>query len=1196
MTIKLLAKFLVGLLFAIFSIIFISNLFSNYISVESKCDNSQVIKNQNPGLSNICHKKENYFKTISTITSPFGHGVATMVNEYLMTVYSSDGGGSYLDGGIEFWDLSDAYSPKLVSQYDNDKTKELREAHSFGLSKIKNKNYAAFQSITGFQIWNITDPLNIEFISSLNIPGIMGGNYTGIWWLSWQHPYLYLGGTSNGLYTIDTSKISDPKMISRISTSDLGGLNPSVVYAAGNLLVGMEALSGQLFTMDISIPDNPKLIDTFTGAPGYAGIFTGKEFITSGGDIAIGGNGETAGMHRYGISKEGLFSYLGWAGDNLEDGGYGSYQDGYFISGFSDSFAKFNVLSNNQIKRGQVLNKKADQDFAIFLGNLAFISDDHGEGSSIIVHDTQIDNNPPVVEWTSPYDGEKNVSLSSRIGISFSDQISLKSLTNKNIILKDNLGNIVEGTFSLQGNLVNFSPEIDLRANTKYYLTISNIEDVVGNKSKFINQSFITSDKEFNQISECKIIDRSPSAVDENITLKASETVSSKGTKYFWKFDESGYVLETNIKEVKHAYKKPGRYSISLESKDSNGKKVICSSVHVVYDQILDNKSTHSSPIIEAFGNIYSVNSDNNTVTWIDGGFPGNNYKCEISVGNTPKTIASNINASDKVNGNKNLWVTNERSDTITIIHPTACKNIRKISLQKGSLPYGVIFDTDGIYAYVTLQGTGEVLKISPDGEIIDKIKLSQNIRDLSISPDSKTIYVSKFISDHHQGTIYKINVDTFKLQEEIKIATDFSLDTAVSGRGVPNYIGPVVISPNGKIAMVPSKKDNIFRGENIDGNDLNFENTVRSIVSVIDLESSKELTNKRNDLNDRSLPRDIVFSKYGDIYFVVSQGSNQVDVFESNTNKFVTSFYVGDAPEAAIIDSTGTKFYVKNSLSRDIYIYDILDIVTGISNSVDLVKTISTVKNEIMTAEVLRGKKIFYNASDTRMAQDGYISCATCHIEGTHDGQVYNFKNKGLRNTMSLLGLNNLEDYKLNWSGDLDEIQDFENEIRDFFGGSGFMSDSNFSMYSNIAGKRKEGINQDLDDLASYVMSLADPYRSPFRGEDGLLSESAKKGRILFKNKGCASCHSGKYFTDAKLYNLSDLSQHHKIKNNGDDITRVKTPSLMGIWSTSPYLHDGSANTLIDTLNIPNIDNQNDLNDLINFIKSIDQYEPEIR
>jgi hypothetical protein len=43
-----------------------------------------------------------------------------MVQGYLMTIYSSDGGGSPDDGGIEFWDVSDPTLPALVVRVDDD--------------------------------------------------------------------------------------------------------------------------------------------------------------------------------------------------------------------------------------------------------------------------------------------------------------------------------------------------------------------------------------------------------------------------------------------------------------------------------------------------------------------------------------------------------------------------------------------------------------------------------------------------------------------------------------------------------------------------------------------------------------------------------------------------------------------------------------------------------------------------------------------------------------------------------------------------------------------------------------------------------------------------------------------------------------------------------------------------------------------
>ncbi len=52
--------------------------------------------------------------------------------------------------------------------------------------------------------------------------------------------------------------------------------------------------------------------------------------------------------------------------------------------------------------------------------------------------------------------------------------------------------------------------------------------------------------------------------------------------------------------------------------------------------------------------------------------------------------------------------------------------------------------------------------------------------------------------------------------------------------------------------------------------------------------------------------------------------------------------------------------------------------------------------------ADVLAGKRIFYNARDPRMSAEGYLCCATCHLDGGDDGRVWDFtgRGEGLRDT----------------------------------------------------------------------------------------------------------------------------------------------------------------------------------------------------
>ena len=92
----------------------------------------------------------------------------------------------------------------------------------------------------------------------------------------------------------------------------------------------------------------------------------------------------------------------------------------------------------------------------------------------------------------------------------------------------------------------------------------------------------------------------------------------------------------------------------------------------------------------------------------------------------------------------------------------------------------------------------------------------------------------------------------------------------------------------------------------------------------------------------------------------------------------------------------------------------------------------------------MLSGKQFFYDARDTRLARDRYMSCATCHNDGGHDGRVWDLTGmgEGLRNTIALRGRAGGQGF-LHWSNNFDEVQDFEGQIRTLAGGTGLMTDA---------------------------------------------------------------------------------------------------------------------------------------------------------
>jgi hypothetical protein len=285
-------------------------------------------------------------------------------------------------------------------------------------------------------------------------------------------------------------------------------------------------------------------------------------------------------------------------------------------------------------------------------------------------------------------------------------------------------------------------------------------------------------------------------------------------------------------------------------------------------------------------------------------------------------------------------------------------------------------------------------------------------------------------------------------------------------------------------------------------------------------------------------------------------------------------------APDGVVLDDAG-RLYVHSFLSRRVIVLDAARALGGTAFDLPVLAEIATVEVERLAPEVLAGKKTFYDASDPRMTQHGYLSCACCHLDGFEDARVWDFtdRGEGLRNTTSLLGKRGTGQGRLHWSANFDEVQDFEHDIRNAFNGTGFMSDADFMVgtRSTTLGDPKTGVSPELDALSEYVTSLDRARASPFRDRDGSLTREGWEGREVFTRAGCSECHRGADFTDSSSGALHDVGTLRPTSGQrlGAALEGIDTPTLRGIWATAPYLHDGSAASLYDVIGDRNPDDR---------------------
>jgi DNA-binding beta-propeller fold protein YncE len=1166
-----------------------------------------------PGLGNLAYSDAELFVPAGFVQSPEGHGNATMIGGYLMALYSSDGGGSPRDGGIDFWDVSDPRAPRLAHRHENADTHQLREIHGFGVSTSYPMDVAAFQSIRGVQFWDFTDPAAISLLSEIELPHIDGGDYIGIWWLFFQAPYVYAAGVGEGLYVIDASDPLEPELVQWLGPAELGGVSPGQVFAIGNLLVIAEHQGAKIATLDISDPERPVLLEAGNGAFGYAHFFSGGNLYTSGG-VQVGAllpiiDGEaplraptTMGITRIGHDGAIEFSRFGAEGASLEAGGYGTVQDGFFISGFSNYVAKFDIASGAVTGVAASGFDDADEDFGVVLGNLIFSGNDHGQGSALIPHQVEPDTTPPSVDWIHPADGAVNQAPTSRIGFTAAEQIDIYSVDGSTFTVRPVGGRPVPGKYSVQLGTVNFAPEAPLRAGTQYEVRIDGIRDLAGNAgAPFVSRFRVGGEAP----PTCRLAEvdtgLEPAFTGEPVTLRPVEVKGRAPLRFTWSFDDASE-SETDAAEVTHTWTFPGRYTVVLTVADRVGRSS-CSAVQIVRNRPSERQATASSTIVHAGGSVFNVNPDNDTLTSIDAASAGKRW--EVAVGAHPRSVAVAPDGS--------LWVTLQDDAAIAVVDAASGALLRRIELPHASQPFGIAFAPDGSRAFVALQARRELVALSPAGEILGAVALPGRPRGVAVTPDSRRVLVTRFVSGPDVGEVWSVAADLGDVRT-ITLHYDEGPDTEKSGRGVPNYLTTVRISPDGTRAVVPSKKDNTARGLARDGQELTFESRVRTIVSQIDLVTEREIPALRSDLNDRDMAQAAVFSPLGDIFFVATQGSNTIEVLDTYRgaqvaaivpNQFEDIEGVGPrlnglAPQGLAIDPDGRRLFVHNFLSRSVSVYDVEALVRGTRKSARLVREVKAVASEKLSARAFAGKRIFYNASDPRMSRDGYLSCASCHLDGGSDGRVWDFTQvgEGLRNTIDLVGKAGLGHGKVHWSANFDEIQDFENDMRFQFGGRGFMRDNLFAQTEDPLGPPKARKSGDLDNLALFLASLDRFPNSPWRNADGSLTPAGERGRAVFFERACWTCHAGTSFTDGLRHDVGTLGP-----DSGLGIglplegVGIDTPTLLNLWDTDPYLHDGSALTLVEAfaqpehLGGPPLSAQDEA-DLVEYLLQIDARE----
>jgi YVTN family beta-propeller protein len=195
--------------------------------------------------------------------------------------------------------------------------------------------------------------------------------------------------------------------------------------------------------------------------------------------------------------------------------------------------------------------------------------------------------------------------------------------------------------------------------------------------------------------------------------------------------------------------------------------------------------------------------------------------------------------------------------------------------------------------------------------------------------------------------------------------------------------------------------------------------------------------------------------------------------------------------------------------------------------------------------SSIRRGERLF---NDATVCFQGWESCASCHAEdGRVDALNWDLLNDGIGTPKDAKSM--LLAHQTPPSMSIGVRENAAAAVR-----AGIRN----SLFSTLP-------EADASAMDDYLKSLQ-PIPSPHLVK-GRLSAEAERGRKIFLDPavGCSTCHPPGLYTDKNSYNVGTKGRYRR------DQEAFDTPTLVEIWRTAPYLHDGSAPTVRDVITTRN-------------------------
>jgi len=437
--------------------------------------------------------------------------------------------------------------------------------------------------------------------------------------------------------------------------------------------------------------------------------------------------------------------------------------------------------------------------------------------------------------------------------------------------------------------------------------------------------------------------------------------------------------------------------------------------------------------------------------------------------------------------------------------------------------------------------------------KLLKKIETSREPVSVDFCEKEKLLIVAHHLPDVASTSKVVSAKISFIDTEEIRIIKQLTLPDGSSS------LKNIKITPDGRYAVV----SHILARYNVHTSQLEQGWQNNNALTFIDINNRNIFqTILLDDLHHGyANPWALTFDDTGKLLIVTHEGTGSLSVinypklleklskYPSNRGNYLNIenpinilSFISDCREVVYLKGEGPRSMVlnKNWLFIGQYFSDAIEII---EMKDEIITTDLVYFNNIKPDLVRQGEKLFYTS---RLCFENWQSCASCHPDGRIDGFNWDLLNDGIGNPKNALSLLNSHQTPPSMSTGVRERAEIA--VR---------SGIKYILFT-------EPMENDALAIDAFLKNMK-AVPSPFL-KKSKLTKSAKKGQKIFNKANCINCHSGPYFTDGKLYDVGTTGEFDIAINKDSNPIPQKafvTPSLIELYRTAPYLHDGRYYTL---------------------------------